>query len=154
MRIVVSLVVPTYRTNPDHLRALVESVDRLTLPAEAVELIFVDDGSPDDTFDRVRELAAGRPQHVARQIPNSGWPCRPRNIGTELAHGDYVLYLDHDDVLYPDGLEHAYCVRGGARRRHREHQGVQDPRLELGLGIIQRRSAAEPSSRPSRRCCR
>lgn len=109
MRVAVSLVVPTYRTNPDHLRALVESVDRLTLPADAVELIFVDDGSPDDTFDRVRELAASRPRTIARQIPNSGWPCRPRNVGTELAHGDYVLYLDHDDVLYPDGLEHAYA---------------------------------------------
>ncbi len=109
MSVSVSLVVPTFRTRPEHLLALVDSVDRLTLPAEAVELIFVDDGSPDDTFDRLRALADQRPNTVARQIPNSGWPCRPRNVGTDLAGGDYVLYLDHDDVLYPDGLQHAYA---------------------------------------------
>ncbi|GAB3757807.1 glycosyltransferase family A protein [Microlunatus parietis] len=109
MRTCVSLVVPTYRTEPDHLGMLVESVDRLTLPADAFELIFVDDGSPDDTYARLQKLAAERPHTIARQIPNSGWPGRPRNVGTDQASGEYVLYLDHDDVLFPDGLEHAYA---------------------------------------------
>lgn len=109
MEFSVSLVVPTYRTNPKHLAALVDSVDRLTLPPGSVELIFVDDGSPDDTFNRLSKLAADRPHTIARQIPHSGWPCRPRNIGTELARGEYVLYLDHDDVLFPDGLAFAYA---------------------------------------------
>lgn len=109
MRTWVSLVVPTYRTIPDHLRMLVESVDRLTLPADALELIFVDDGSPDDTYERLQAIAAERPNTIARQIPNSGWPGRPRNVGTDLASGEYVLFLDHDDLLFSDGLEHAYA---------------------------------------------
>jgi hypothetical protein len=40
------------------------------------------------------------------RIENSGWPSRPRNIGMGLSSGEYVLFLDQDDELYPAGLEH------------------------------------------------
>lgn len=109
MSIKVSIVVPTYRTADAHLAALIESVDRQSMPAEFLELIFVDDGSPDDTLERIEKATTGRPRTQVKQIPNSGWPCRPRNVGTELASGEYVLYLDHDDVLFPEGMEHAYA---------------------------------------------
>jgi hypothetical protein len=49
---------------------------------------------------------------VVERIPNSGWPGRPRNVGTRLAEGEYVFYADHDDYLFPEALErmHRFAV--------------------------------------------
>jgi glycosyltransferase involved in cell wall biosynthesis len=111
----VSVVVPTYRSG-DGLDRLISSLDAQTLPASEFEVIFVDDGSPDDTFERLQRIASTRPNVRLERIENSGWPCRPRNVGTDLARGEYVAYMDHDDLLYPDALRGAYdyAVANGA----------------------------------------
>lgn len=104
----VSVVVATYRSGRG-LDRLVASLDAQTLPSDEWEAIFVDDGSPDDTWDRLQEIKASRPHFRLERIENSGWPCRPRNIGTDLARGEYVAYMDHDDELYPDALRDGYA---------------------------------------------
>ncbi|MFC6707827.1 glycosyltransferase [Flexivirga alba] len=107
----VSIVVPTYSPGQG-LDRVVASLDGQTMSADEFEVIFVDDGSPDDTHDRLLTLATSHPNYVVRRIENSGWPSRPRNIGLDLAQGDYVLFMDHDDYLYPDALRsaHAFAV--------------------------------------------
>ncbi len=45
-----------------------------------------------------------------KHIPNSGWPGRPRNLGIEMARGDYVLFVDNDDWLAEDALERLYAT--------------------------------------------
>ncbi|MFV0374962.1 glycosyltransferase family 2 protein [Microbacterium sp.] len=103
----VSVVIPTYASG-EGLDRVVASLDAQTLPPADFEVIFVDDGSPDDTFERLQAIAAERPHVRVQQIENSGWPCRPRNVGTDMARGEYVAYMDHDDPLYPDALRAAY----------------------------------------------
>lgn len=103
----VSVVIATYRSGKG-LDRLIRSLDAQTLPHDEWEAIFVDDGSPDDTYDRLGELAKTRPYMRIDRIENSGWPCRPRNIGTDQARGEYVVYMDHDDELYPDALRVGY----------------------------------------------
>jgi len=103
----VSVVVPTYRSG-DGLDRLVASLDAQTLSTDEFEVIFVDDGSPDNTHERLLRIAATRPHVRVERIENSGWPSRPRNVGTDLATGEYVAYMDHDDLLYPDALRAAY----------------------------------------------
>ncbi|GAA4753888.1 glycosyltransferase [Amnibacterium soli] len=88
----------------DGFDRVMASLDSQTLPQDEFETIVVDDGSPDDTFDRLSALAASRPNMRVERIENSGWPSRPRNVGTDLARAPYVLYVDHDDKLYPDAL--------------------------------------------------
>jgi len=124
----VSVVVPTYRSGPE-LDDLVASLDRQTLPPERFEAIFVDDGSPDRTYDRLRRLAAARPYMRVERIPHSGWPSRPRNVGTDMARGEYVAYLDHDDELYPDALRaaHEFATRHGADVVNGKEVRVGDP---------------------------
>jgi glycosyltransferase involved in cell wall biosynthesis len=103
----ISVVIAAYRSG-NGIDRVIESLDAQTLPASEFEVIVIDDGSPDDTFQRLQALAATRPYLTVDRIENSGWPSRPRNVGTRLARGEYVLFMDHDDSLYPDALRRAY----------------------------------------------
>ena len=99
-----SVVVPVY--NPGrYLDACIDSLRRQSLPPDALEAIFVDDGSTDGSGARLDRLAAASSNVRVIHIPNSGWPGRPRNLGLEAATGEYVLFCDHDDWLGEEALE-------------------------------------------------
>jgi hypothetical protein len=103
----VSVIVPVY--NPGrHIDDCIASVLRQTLPKDEYEAIFVDDGSTDGTGERLDALAAEHENLCVIHIPNSGWPGRPRNVGTDAARGEYVYYMDNDDWLADDALELLY----------------------------------------------
>ncbi|WP_194846516.1 glycosyltransferase family 2 protein [Mumia zhuanghuii] len=104
MPIDVSVVVATYDTG-EKLDALLGSLATQTLSPTRFEVVVVDDGSTDDTWTRLQEAATQMPNLRIERIPNSGWPGRPRNVGTDLARGRYVFYSDHDDELFPEALE-------------------------------------------------
>ena len=104
----ISAVIPTYNTNPKSLERLVKSLDEQTLSKKEYEVIFIDDGSTDNTFNRLKRFAATRSHFTVKQIENSGWGSRPRNIGTKMARGTYILYLDHDDTVFPEAFERVY----------------------------------------------
>jgi glycosyltransferase involved in cell wall biosynthesis len=105
----VSVIVPVFDPGPD-IDDCIESLLGQTLPADELELIFVDDGSTDGTPARLDELAA-RHRHVRVQhIPNSGWPGTPRNVGIDMARGEYVYFVDNDDWLERDALERLYAT--------------------------------------------
>ena len=99
----VSVIVAAYRPG-DAFARVMDSLDAQSLPQAQFETIVVDDGSPDDTHDRLVALAATRPNLRVERIENSGWPSRPRNVAIRIARGDYLLFMDHDDSLYPDAL--------------------------------------------------
>ncbi|MCW3845329.1 glycosyltransferase [Micromonospora yasonensis] len=107
----VSVVVPTHNCGP-HIDRLIASLARQSLPPGEFEVIFVDDGSTDDTPRRLEDLAATHPHfHVVRQ-ENSGWPSRPRNVGVERARGEYVFFADDDDWFADEALERLHaCAR-------------------------------------------
>jgi poly(ribitol-phosphate) beta-N-acetylglucosaminyltransferase len=108
----VSVVVPVFNAGSS-IDGLVESLRRQTLAPGEMQVVFVDDGSTDETWDSLQRLAATEHWAEATTIPNSGWPGRPRNVGLGLATGDYVFFADHDDRFFPEALErmHAHGVR-------------------------------------------
>jgi glycosyltransferase involved in cell wall biosynthesis len=111
----VSVVVPVY--NPGSLiDDCIRSLLHQSLPPGDYEVIFVDDGSTDATPARLDELAARHAHVRVRRIPNSGWPGRPRNVGLEMARGEFVLFVDNDDWIEREALArmHAMAVRDGA----------------------------------------
>lgn len=99
----ISVIIAAYRPG-DAFERVIASLDAQTLPQDEFETIVVDDGSPDDTFERLTALAATRPNLRVERIENSGWPSRPRNLATAMARGEWVFFMDHDDSLYPDAL--------------------------------------------------
>ncbi|WP_116209303.1 glycosyltransferase family 2 protein [Streptomyces olivoreticuli] len=70
-----------------------------------LELLITDDASSDDSMDLLRELARQdervRPEAAARQ----GGAARARNLAIARARGDYVAFLDSDDMWLPTKLE-------------------------------------------------
>jgi glycosyltransferase involved in cell wall biosynthesis len=67
-----------------------------------VEVVVVDDGSTDETADRLRGEADDR-VHVVRH-PRSRGVARARNAGIEAASGDWIAFLDDDDLWAPHKL--------------------------------------------------
>jgi glycosyltransferase involved in cell wall biosynthesis len=105
----VSVIVATYNSPESGLARLVDSLDRQTLAQAEFEIVFVDDGSSDEnTWRQLEAIRASRPNVQIDRIAHSGWPSRPRNVGMDLARGEYVFFADHDDEVFPDGLRAAW----------------------------------------------
>jgi GT2 family glycosyltransferase len=99
----ISVLVPTYNTDPGFLRDCLNSVRAQVY--DKWELCIVDDGSPNDTVrsiikeyaakdSRIRYTFLEQNQHIARAT----------NEAIALATGEFVALLDHDDLLWPNAL--------------------------------------------------
>ncbi|MGW5656413.1 glycosyltransferase family 2 protein [Streptomyces humi] len=106
-RVKVSVIVPVYNTGK-YVDECAPSLLEQSLPADEYEVIYVDDGSTDDTLSRLEKIAAGHPNVQVHTRPNSGWPGAPRNLGMGHARGEYIQFVDHDDKLGPEALERLY----------------------------------------------
>lgn len=93
----ISVVIPTYNRS-DYVRRAIDSVVAQTY--KPVEIIVVDDGSTDDTWEKLQGY--GRLIHAIRQ-PNQGRSAA-RNHGIEAAKGNFIAFLDSDDFWAPEKL--------------------------------------------------
>lgn len=84
-----------------HLRAALRSILQQTLPD--LELLLIDDGSTDTALEGVSDLLQDPRVRLVRDGLNKGLACR-LNEGVEMARGEYVARMDHDDIAYPDRL--------------------------------------------------
>ncbi|MDH6548907.1 glycosyltransferase involved in cell wall biosynthesis [Streptomyces sp. SAI-133] len=111
----VSVVIPVHNTGK-YVDECAPSLLGQSLPADEYEVIYVDDGSTDDTLARLEKLAAAHAHVQVHTRPNSGWPGAPRNLGMAHAKGEYIQFVDHDDLLGPEALErlHAHARRNDA----------------------------------------
>jgi glycosyltransferase involved in cell wall biosynthesis len=96
----VSVIVPAYNAER-FLGEAVESVLRQTW--HEIEVIIVDDGSSDGTAALAERLAASDPRVRVIHQENGGLSSA-RNAGLAASRGEYVSFLDADDVLLPDKI--------------------------------------------------
>ncbi len=101
----VSVVVPIYKVE-GYLRPCVDSILSQTL--EDIEVILVDDGSPDSCPQLVDEYAAQDARVVAIHQPNGGYG-RAVNHGISRARGEYIGIIESDDWIEPDMYEKLYA---------------------------------------------
>ncbi len=94
----VTVIIPSYNL-ADYLPAAIDSVCAQTLPP--LEVIVIDDGSTDGSWELAE--AYGPPVQVVRQA-NAGVSAA-RNHGIDLAAGDWIAFLDADDIWEPTKLE-------------------------------------------------
>lgn len=96
----ISVVITTYE-KPSLLGLAIRSV--LAQTARPSEIIVVDDGSGPVTRDVVQTFASDGVTHAWQ--PNSGGPAGPRNTGWSAARGEWIAFLDDDDLWHPRKLE-------------------------------------------------
>ena len=99
----VSIITPVFNTPVRWLRECIESV--LTQTYENWELILIDDHSTDpETLRCLTELAASDSRIILAKDEKKRGISAASNRGLALAQGDWVGFLDHDDLLEPDAL--------------------------------------------------
>lgn len=94
----VSVIVPCFN-KADLVRETIDSV--LAQEGLQVEVIVVDDASTDGSWDRI--AAYGDRVRTVR-LPENRGACHARNQGASVARGDFLMFLDADDLLMPGTL--------------------------------------------------
>jgi len=114
----VSVVIPAHNSEP-YIRATLESV--LAQKHRPLEILVVNDGSTDPTAEIVRGYA---PDVCLIEQEQRGHPAA-RNAGIRASTGEFLAFLDHDDLWSPEKLElQMACF-------------ARDPALDLVFGHIQ-----------------
>lgn len=96
----VSIVIGAYNCG-NFIQETIKSVTDQTF--KDWELIIVDDCSTDDTYERIKDIHDERIK-VIRRDKNSGLPAVARNEGIKAAKGEFIAFLDHDDIWFPKKL--------------------------------------------------
>lgn len=95
----VSIIIPSYNGEV-FLRETLSSIYNQTY--KNIEIILIDDGS----YDNTRQLIENNyPNVVYVYQENSGGGAKPRNVGMDIAIGDYYAIFDYDDVMLPEKIE-------------------------------------------------
>jgi glycosyltransferase involved in cell wall biosynthesis len=98
---IVTVIIPTYNRS-DILTKAIASV--LEQDFEDLELLIIDDGSTDNTEIVVRKILANDSRVVYQKITSNRGVGFARDVGLRLARGEYVAWVDSDDIWLPGKL--------------------------------------------------
>ncbi|MDO4397991.1 MAG: glycosyltransferase [Oscillospiraceae bacterium] len=96
-----SIIIPVYNTEK-YVKQCLDSV--LAQSNKDLELIVIDDGSDDNSLKITEDAIKEIPQSTLIKN-NHGGVCRARNAGIEIAKGDYICFVDSDDILFSNYIE-------------------------------------------------
>lgn len=100
----VTMIMPIYNAE-NFLQKAIDSVVNQTL--KEIEIILVDDGSSDSSGDICDRYAEFDKRIVVMHQKNSGM-CAARNNAIDIAKGEYLAFMDNDDIIHAGLLENAY----------------------------------------------
>lgn len=92
----ISVIIPVFKVE-NYLRRCIESIINQTY--QNLEIILVNDGSPDNSGDICDEYAQKDKRIVVIHKKNEGSSCA-RNAGLDIATGDFISFVDSDDYIY------------------------------------------------------
>jgi glycosyltransferase involved in cell wall biosynthesis len=99
----ISVIIPGYNCK-DFIEETIKSV--LNQSYHHYEIIFVDDGSIDDTIKLVEKFAQNDTRIKFFTIDHSGRPSVPRNYGVKKSSGEFIAFLDADDLWTKEKLKY------------------------------------------------
>lgn len=104
----VSVIIPVYNTEL-YVKQSVETIIKQTI--DDIEIIIINDGSTDNSLSILYELSAQDHRIKLFTYTNQGLSIS-RNIGMEKASGEFIYFMDSDDLLEQDTLEQCYqkCI--------------------------------------------
>jgi len=125
----VSVIIPVYN-RPALLREAVASA--LGQTYRPIEIIIVNDGSTDETSEVADELGRTHPDIITAIHRTNGGPGPARETGRQASHGEFIQYLDSDDLLLSRKLEvqvsglnsNADCGVAYGKTRYRRADGT------------------------------
>jgi glycosyltransferase involved in cell wall biosynthesis len=149
----VTTIIPAYNRAPMLREAVASALAQTYRP---IEIIIIDDGSTDDTLSVARDLEAAHPAEIRVIEQSNLGPGLAREAGRALARGEFIQYLDSDDLLLPDkfrlqvgGLRaNPRCGIAYGYTRYRHANGRVEPTPWKGSG--QRTETMFPSFLVSR----
>ncbi len=103
-KVKVSVIMPVYNTAA-YLRQALDSICNQTL--RELQIIVVDDGSTDPSPEIIREYASSDPRILALRQVNQGQGAA-RNHGLQKVKGEFIYFMDSDDLLDTDCLQVCY----------------------------------------------
>lgn len=109
-----SLVVPLYKTKPQYLREMIDSVTAQTYGNWELCMALAASGEEDAALISILEEYAGRDARICYQVlPENGGIAENTNAALAMASGDYLVPVDHDDLVPKNALyEFASAIRG------------------------------------------
>ncbi len=97
----VSVIVPIYKVE-NYINRCVESIRNQTY--RNIEIILVDDGSPDNC-PTICDEYAGKDERIKAIHKENGGLSSARNAGIDVSRGDYIVFVDGDDYIHPMMIE-------------------------------------------------
>ena len=97
---ILSFIVPLYNS-AKWLEKCLYSILNQDIPEDQMEIICINDGSPDNSADMAREIGKSHPSILVIDQPNQG-PSGARNTGMKAATGKYLAFVDPDDFVEPN----------------------------------------------------
>lgn len=98
----VSIITPAYN-GAKYIAETIDSVRKQTF--QDWEMIIVDDGSVDDTKAVVQRFQEQHPEKIKYFYQTNGGSGKARNTGIRMTTGEFVAFLDADDIWMPQKLE-------------------------------------------------
>lgn len=105
----ISVIMAVYNVEP-FLREAIDSVIGQDIGFENIQLILVDDGSPDGSGAICDEYASKYPENVTVIHKENGGLSSSRNAGIKIAAGKYVSFFDPDDILDQNVFSEVYAL--------------------------------------------
>ena len=100
----ISIIIPVYDRAQTIVRCL-DSIAAQTLSQDLFEVIIIDDGSKDESIEIIDNYKKIDNLRLIILPENSGGASKPRNRGIEEALGQYIIFIDSDDIITEKALE-------------------------------------------------